>query len=55
MYFSIISIETGGLIIPKTHDSSHGAGQRRPVNSGKLLVECKILNAFSKFPNGHPL
>ena len=47
MYFSIISIETGGLIIPRTHDASHGAGQSLPVNSGKLLVECKMFNAFS--------
>jgi hypothetical protein len=31
---------TGGWLIPSTHDPSHGAGQRRPVNSGKLLVAC---------------
>ena len=68
MYFSIISIETGGFIIPKTHAASHGAGHNLPVNSGKLFVECKRCNAFFhsllytaslksgiKFPSGHPL
>ena len=47
IYFSISSIETGGLIIPNTHAASQGAGQSLPVNSGKLLVECNIFNAFS--------
>jgi hypothetical protein len=31
-------IVTGELLIPSTHDPSHGAGHRRPVNSGKLFV-----------------
>ena len=26
--------------MPSTHEPSHGAGQSRPVNSGKLLVWC---------------
>ena len=26
--------------MPSTHAVSHGAGQMRPVNSGKLLVAC---------------
>ena len=47
MYFSIISIETGGLIRPNTHAASHGAGHNLPVNSGKLFVECNIYKAFS--------
>ena len=46
MYFSIISIDTGGLTIPKTQAASQGAGHNRPVNSGKLFVECKMRNAF---------
>ena len=61
-------MDTGGLIIPKTHDSSHGAGHNLPVNSGKLFVECKIskasfhrflytasLKSGIKFPRGQPL
>ena len=37
---SIDLIVTGSLLMPSTHDPSHGAGQSRPVNSGKLLVWC---------------
>ena len=40
MVFSITLIVTGGSLIPSTQAASHGAGQMRPVNSGKLLVEC---------------
>ena len=29
-----------GWLMPSTHAASHGAGQSRPVNSGKLLVAC---------------
>jgi len=29
---------------------SHGAGQTRPVNSGKLLVECNSANARFQWP-----
>ena len=29
---------TGGSMMPRTQEPSHGAGQTRPVNSGKLLV-----------------
>ena len=36
--FSMFFIVTGGFVIPNTHDPSQGAGQTRPVNSGKLLV-----------------
>ncbi len=35
---SMFLIVTAGELIPKTHDPSQGAGQTRPVNSGKLLV-----------------
>ena len=31
---------TGSWLMPSTHAASHGAGHRRPVNSGKLLVAC---------------
>ena len=38
---SICLIVTGSLLIPRTHEASHGAGQSLPVNSGKLLVACR--------------
>ena len=31
-------IVTASALIPTTHAVSQGAGQRRPVNSGKLFV-----------------
>ena len=31
---------TAGWLMPSTQDASQGAGQSRPVNSGKLLVAC---------------
>ena len=40
MVFSMYLIVTGGSLMPSTQAASHGAGQMRPVNSGKLLVEC---------------
>jgi hypothetical protein len=40
MAFSICLMVTGGSMIPRTQEASHGAGQIRPVNSGKLLVTC---------------
>src|SRR5690606_16773795 len=42
MYFSMSSIDTGGCIIHNTQADSQGAGHKRPVNSGKLLVECNM-------------
>jgi hypothetical protein len=39
--FSITLIATGGSLMPSTQAASQGAGQMRPVNSGKLLVECR--------------
>ena len=33
-----------------THAASHGAGQMRPVNSGKLLVESSTAKAFFQSP-----
>ena len=35
---SIDLMVTGSLLMPSTHEPSHGAGHSRPVNSGKLLV-----------------
>ena len=42
MEHSIDFIVTGLSSIFNVHAASHGAGQIRPVNSGKLLVECNI-------------
>jgi len=36
--------------MPTTHAVSHGAGHRRPVNSGKLFVACKRSIAELKSP-----
>ena len=65
--FSIYSIVTGGLLIPNTQAASHGAGQIRPVNSGKLLVEwrrsiaslssprqVRSFHSGMRLPNGQP-
>ena len=43
IFFSIISIETGSLLIDKVQDASQGAGQILPVNSGKLFVAANLL------------
>jgi hypothetical protein len=45
MAFSMFLIVTGGALMPSTHEPSHGAGQTRPVNSGKLLVRCRRSSA----------
>ncbi len=37
----------GALLMFSTQAASQGAGQMRPVNSGKLLVLCSTLLAFS--------
>ncbi len=60
-------IETGSSEIPSTQEPSQGAGQRRPVNSGKLFVACRrsLASASSprqtrsfhsgmRFPSGQP-
>ena len=43
--FSISLIVTGSSLMLSTHDASQGAGQTRPVNSGKLFVECSDSSA----------
>ena len=58
---------TASALIPITHAVSHGAGHRRPVNSGKLFVACsraiasslsprhiKSFHSGIKFPSGQP-
>ena len=39
----MVLIVTGLSSMFSVHAASHGAGQIRPVNSGKLLVECSVL------------
>ncbi|SKU29317.1 Uncharacterised protein [Mycobacteroides abscessus subsp. abscessus] len=41
---------TGSWFMPSTHDASQGAGQSRPVNSGKLLVACSRSMPSRQFP-----
>ena len=61
-------IVTGGLLMPRTHADSQGAGQTRPVNSGKLFVErsdwraashrpryTRSLKSGMTFPRGQPV
>src|SRR5947209_75521 len=68
MFFSMFLIVTGSLLMLRTHASSQGAGQMRPVNSGKLFVECsrsiasrqrpRYTRSFQSgmmFPSGQPL
>ena len=65
--YSIRSIVTGLSLIPSTQAASHGAGHRRPVNSGKLLVACRrsiasgqssrytrSFHSGIRFPSGQP-
>ena len=43
---SIDLMPTASLLMRSVHASSQGAGQMRPVNSGKVLVECSVWIAF---------
>ena len=43
-------IVTGGELMPRTQEPSHGAGQTRPVNSGKLFVLCSRSSASFHSP-----
>ncbi len=47
---SIDLIVTGWSLMLSVHEASHGAGQTRPVNSGKLLVECRTSSASRQLP-----
>src|SRR5665213_2276677 len=44
---SMVLMLTGLSSILSVHDASQGAGQTRPVTSGKLLVECRLRAASS--------
>src|SRR4051812_36691482 len=46
MRCSICLIVTASSLMSRTHAASHGAGQMRPVNSGKLLVACSASMAL---------
>jgi hypothetical protein len=65
--FSICSMVTGASSMASTQAASHGAGQSRPVNSGKSLVDESVAQASShrprqtrslksgtRFPSGQP-
>src|SRR6202142_3001214 len=49
MAHSIDLMVTGFSSMLSVHDASHGAGQTRPVTSGKLLVECRLRAASSQW------
>ena len=48
MAHSIDLMVTGFSSMLSVQDASHGAGQTRPVTSGKLLVECRLRAASSQ-------
>ena len=48
--FSMYSMVTGSWLIESVQEASQGAGQMRPVNSGKLLVACRAARARSHWP-----
>ena len=50
MAFSMFLIVTAGSVMPSTHAPSQGAGQVRPVNSGKLLVLWSLSKASRHRP-----
>ena len=45
IWHSMVLMVTGLSMMLRVQDASHGAGQMRPVNSGKLLVECSVSDA----------
>jgi len=47
---SIDLMVTASLLMFSVQAASHGAGQTRPVNSGKLFVECRTSSAPWKEP-----
>ena len=47
---SIDLMPTAASFTFSTQAASHGAGQMRPVNSGKLLVLCSTAIAFFQSP-----
>ena len=64
---SMFLIATGSSLMASTQAGSHGAGQMRPVNSGKSLVACswsiasrqrcwytRSFQSGMRLPSGHP-
>src|SRR5258705_10182155 len=47
---SMVLMATGLSSMLSVQDASHGAGQTRPVTSGKLLVECRLRAASRQSP-----
>ncbi len=45
MAHSIVLMVTGLSMMFSVQEASQGAGQMRPVNSGKLLVDCRFSSA----------
>ena len=50
MAHSLFLIVTGGSMTPNTQEPSQGAGQTRPVNSGKLFVLWRRCSASFQRP-----
>ena len=50
MAHSMVLMVTGTSSMLSVHEASHGAGQTRPVTSGKLLVECRLRAASCQSP-----
>jgi hypothetical protein len=45
IWHSMVLMVTGVSVMLSVQDASQGAGQMRPVNSGKLLVESRFSSA----------
>ena len=50
MAHSMVLMVTGESLRFSVQDDSQGAGQTRPVNSGKLFVVCRLRDASSQSP-----
>ena len=50
MAHSMVLMATGASSMLSVQEVSQGAGQMRPVNSGKLLVECRTSIAACQSP-----
>jgi len=47
---SIVLMATGLSSMLSVQEAAHGAGQTRPVTSGKLLVVCRLRAASCQLP-----
>ena len=54
MACSMLLMPTASSLTFSVQAASQGAGQTRPVNSGKLLVECSTVDARSASRRGTP-